>query len=185
MTLLVTGLVIFIGVHTLPMFITIRQGLITKYGELPYKGMFALISCIGFTLIVLGKYQAEVIPVWQPPAWGLQLPFYIMPFAFILLCAAYLPSSVRRITRHPMLWGVTLWALAHLPANGDLASIMLFGSLGLFSLADMYSANCRGAVRVRQSYAWYQDCLVIIIGLTIFWLTLQWHPEAPFTASGN
>ena len=144
MKILVTGLVLFIGIHLLPSFAGLRRTLVQRLGEIPYKGLFALPALLGLALIVIGKRQAEIIPVWTPPAWGQPIAFLGMPLVFILLVAAYLPGNIKRYTRHPMLWGVVLWSLCHLLVSGDLASMSIFLSLGVFALLDMASANRRG-----------------------------------------
>lgn len=176
MTYLLIGLIVFFGIHLLPSFVSTRQALVRRLGELPYKGLFALISLGGFILIVLGKAQAAVIPVWQPYNWGSLPAQWLMPLAFILVTAAYAPTNLRRITRHPMLWGVTLWAAVHLLANGDLASILLFASFALYSLFDMASVNRRGlrvpGIRVMPVY----DVVVIIIGLAAYAGVALAHP---------
>ena len=178
MKILITGLVIFIGIHLLPSVVGVRQRLITRLGEFPYKGLFALPALLGLALIVIGKRQAEIITVWTPPAWGHLVPFIVMPVAFILLTSAYLPSNIKRYTRHPMLWGVVLWSAAHLFVHGDLASIILFISLGLFALFDMASANRRGALLSLTGVRYYWDIIVILIGIIAYIAVLLVHPAS-------
>ncbi|OGT72214.1 MAG: hypothetical protein A3I78_09030 [Gammaproteobacteria bacterium RIFCSPLOWO2_02_FULL_56_15] len=69
-------------------------------------GFFGLIAMAGFGLIIAGMFRAEHQPLWQTPAWGYRTPYLATPLSFILLAAAYLPSHIRRLTPHPMLWGV-------------------------------------------------------------------------------
>ena len=178
MKLLIAGLVIFIGIHLLPTFSGIRRGLITRLGEFPYKGLFALPALLGLVLIVIGLRQAEEIPVWSPPAWGYKVPYIIMPVVFIMLAAAYFPGNIKRFTRHPMLWGVVLWSGAHLLATGDLAVMILCISLALFALFDMASANRRGAVLSQTRLPWYRDIIIIIIGMLAYLGVLLVHPAA-------
>ena len=178
MKLLLIGLVIFLSSHLLPTFTGIRQGLINRLGLYPYKGLFGLVALLGLSLIVIGKQQAASILLWQPPSWGSTITYIIMLPALVLLAAAYLPGNSKRYTRHPMLWGVTLWSVAHLFANGDLASMLIFISLGLFALFDMWSANRRGAVYsvVKRSLSW--DLLVIVIGVVAYIAVLSVHPAS-------
>ena len=98
--------------------------------------------------------------------------------ALILFAAAYLPGNIKRYTRHPMLWGVCMWSIAHLIANGDLAALMIFTGIGLFALFDMWSANRRGAVYsvVKRSLSW--DLLVIVIGVVAYIAVLSVHPAS-------
>jgi uncharacterized membrane protein len=98
-----------------------------------------------------------------------------MPVALILLVAAFMPTNLKRFTRHPMLWGVTIWAAAHLLANGDLAGLILFGSFGAFSLFDMWSANRRGAKLSSKVVPYWRDLLVVLIGGIVYVGILHSH----------
>ena len=106
MVLLVSGLILFIGMHTLPSFTAARGYLVGLLGEMTYKGLFGLISLAGFGLIIAGMSRAELQPLWLAPPWAYRIPYLLMPLSFILVVAAYLPSHIRRLTPHPMLWGV-------------------------------------------------------------------------------
>ena len=145
MTTLLLGLVIFFGIHLLPVYPNVRGRLLERFGENGYKGIFALIAMLGLILIVIGMGRRQVVPVWEPPVFLDHLAIVVMLPVFIFLAATYIPCNMKRFTRHPMLWGVTFWASAHLLANGDLGSIILFGSFLAYSLFDMWSANRRGA----------------------------------------
>lgn len=185
MKILIAGLFLFIGIHLLPSFSGIRQSLIRRLGELPYKALFALPALLGLSLIVAGVRQAEIIPIWTPPAWGIQFTYIVMPVVFILLAAAYLPGNIKRYTRHPMLWGVTLWAGSHLLTRGDLASMTLFISLGLFALFDMASANWRGAALAQTRKPFYYDILIILLGIIAYICVLLVHPAtSPLRLTG-
>ncbi|HEX2531493.1 MAG TPA: NnrU family protein [Burkholderiaceae bacterium] len=176
MVLLVLGMIIFIGIHLVPSFAPVRAGLMQRLGPGRYKGIFSLVSLVGLLLLALGKAHAAFVPVWTPPFWTRHLALALMPFSLILLAAAYLPGNIRRATRHPMLWGVVLWAVVHLLANGDLASILLFGGFSAYSLYAMHSANRRGATKstVRQPVA--KDLLAIGAGLAAYLVLLFLHP---------
>lgn len=143
-----------------------RRKLITTLGETAYQGLFAVISLAGFVLIIYGKSAAGFQPIYDPPIWATHIAVVLMLLAFIFLASVYLKSNIKRFTPHPMLWGVTLWSLAHLIANGDLASLLLFGSFGIYSLYDMYSANKRGAIKQVTKYPFSKDMIAIIAGLT-------------------
>lgn len=177
MFLLVLGLVIFIGIHLLPSFVSLRQKLITRLGARPYKVLFAVISLGAFILTVMGMGRAPFQPLWTPPSWGGNAALLIMPFSFILLAASQMRSNFKRHTRNPMLWGVTLWSVAHLLANGDLASLILFGSFGVYSLFDIWSANMRGALRQEIKYPLVKDAMTIAVGLVVYSAFLWLHPS--------
>lgn len=176
MFLLVLGVVVLAGIHLLPSFSFLRNGLVNRLGEGPYKGVFGVVAFLGLVLIIVGKANADFVPLWQPPVWGRHVAPVIMLLAFMLLSAAYLPSNVKRFTRHPMLWGVTLWSVAHLLANGDLASVVLFGGLGAFSLFGMWSANLRGATKSTTKHPLIRDAIAVIAGLVVYGVFLVLHP---------
>ncbi len=117
---LIAGLVIFFGVHLFSSFRAAREKLIQRLGENRYKAGYALLAIGGFILIVIGVGKTEPVPLWEPVEWGRYAAVWFMPFAFILLSAAFIPSNFQRFTAHPMMWSVTLWALLHLLANGNL-----------------------------------------------------------------
>jgi hypothetical protein len=90
------------------------------------------------------------------------------PLALTLLVAAFMPTNLKRVTRHSMLWGVTIWAAVHLLANGDVAALILFGSFGAFSLFDVWSANRRGAELSSKIVPYWRDVLVIVVGVIVY-----------------
>lgn len=175
MVWLIIGLVLFFAVHVFSSVRGARQKLIARIGEGPYKGLYSLVSIAGFALIVVGMIKAQPVELWAPPEWGRFAAIWFMPFAFISLIAAYVPGNIKRITAHPMLWGVTLWSLLHLLANGDLAGLLLFGSFGLYSVHAMSSQSARGAKSATQRRPVFYDVATIAIGLLAYWLALTYH----------
>ncbi|MBW3567410.1 MAG: NnrU family protein [Proteobacteria bacterium] len=175
MEILVIGLVIFFGIHLVPAAPALHRNLQARMGVMGWKGFMALIAIAGFVLIVIGWQRSAFVPVYAPPEFGVWMPRILMLPALILLVAAYLPSNIKRFTRHPMLWGTVLWALAHLFANGDLRSILLFGTFLAWSLFDMWSANRRGARRVEQRIPWFYEAFVFGGGLLAYGLLARFH----------
>lgn len=176
MIALIAGLIVFFAPHLVPWFPGARSALIVRLGARSYRAAFALTAFAGLALIVIGKINAPFVPLYTPPAWGALLAQPLVLAAFLILPGAYLPSNIKRFTRHPMLWGVTLWAIAHLLANGDRASVLLFGAFALYSLADMASANARGASRSSKRYPWTQDLKVAIAGAVAYAIVFALHP---------
>lgn len=151
MLLLIIGLAVFFLVHLVPAAPDLRRGLIDRFGETPYKIVFSAVSLVGLVLIVLGYAKLQVMPgknpeIWSPPYWMRHVTMTLMLFAFILLAAAYIPSRIRTMARHPMLAAIKLWALAHLLVNGDLGSIVLFGSFLAWAVFDRISVKRRQAL---------------------------------------
>lgn len=175
MAWLIVGIVLFFGVHVFSTARGARQKLIARISEGPYKGLYSLLALAGFALIVVGMMNARPVELWTPPEWGRFAAIWFMPFAFISLVAAYVPGNIKRVTAHPMLWGITLWALLHLLANGDLAGLLLFGSFGLYSVHAMSSQNARGAKAATQRRPVIYDVATIAIGLLAYWLLLRYH----------
>lgn len=163
MILLVLGIAVFIGAHLIPSFPALRDGLRDRFGSNGYRGLFSLVSLTGFVLIVVGMARAPFIPVWNPPLWAPLASIWVMPVSLTLLVAAFFPTNLKRFTGHPMLWGVTVWAAVHLLANGDLASLILFGNFGVFSLFDIWSANRRGAELSSTPVPLWRDALVLVV----------------------
>ena len=147
MTILIFGLVIFLGVHSVRIFGEgWRTQTILRIGERPYKGAYALASLVGFALIVWGFSMARQQPVqlWSPPTGMRHLASLLTLGAFILLSAAYVPgNSLKARVRHPMVLGVKVWAIAHLLANGNLAHVVLFGSFLVWAVLNFSAARRR------------------------------------------
>ena len=174
-TLLVIGLLTFFGVHLVPTAPSLHDRLVARLGENGWKGLMSLIALAGFVMIVLGWQRAPFLPVYTPPEWGHWLPRVLMLPALILLAAAYIPSNVKRYTRHPMLWATVIWAVAHLCANGDRRSLLLFGSFLAWSLFDMWSANRRGA-RLRDTpVSPVYELAVVVAGTVAYLLFARFH----------
>jgi uncharacterized membrane protein len=151
MLLLVIGLLVFYAIHIVPTVPDVRQGLVARFGDSAYKGVFSLVSLAGFALIVIGYHKLQVNPgknpqIFVPPGWTRHVAYTLMLPAMILLVAAYVPSRIRTAAKHPMLAAVKLWALAHLLANGDLGSIVLFGSFLAWAVYDRISVKRRAAM---------------------------------------
>ena len=176
MTLLIIGLSVFFSIHLLPSFPSFKNKLIERFGEVKFKIIYSIIAAAGFVAIVIGMIYSEYVHLWNPPVWSKHFAMTLMLPAMILLVCAEAPCNVKRFTRHPMLWGVTLWACAHLTANGDLASLILFASFGVFSLFDMWSANHRGALKSEKKYPISNDIKVAVKGLIAYVVILFLHP---------
>ena len=134
MWILITGLVLFTVPHMLRE-MGLRDALIRALPSIgAYKGIYSVVALAGLALIILGKSQAPFSMVWQPLYEWRYISHGLMIPALILVVAGNLPMShLRRQLRNPMLLGVTLWGFSHLWSNGDLASMLLFGTITLWS----------------------------------------------------
>ena len=143
---MILGLVLFLGVHTLTTQRKLRANMIASWGEGGYKIGYALASLAGLALIVwgFGHYRATGwIDIWQPPTLLKHIAVALMLPAVILVVAAYIRGRIYTTLKHPMLSGIKLWAAAHLLANGDLGSIILFGSFLGWAVYDRISFKHR------------------------------------------
>lgn len=136
MEFLIIGIILFFGIHLVPIF-RIKQKLVQRFGENPYKGIFSLISATGLGLMIYGKASAEFIMVWQPVPGAHWVPIVVMWPALVILVWAEIPGSMKIALRHPMLIGILLFCISHLFANGDLATVLLFGSFAVYSVLTM------------------------------------------------
>ncbi len=176
MTLLITGLTLFVALHLIPCVPPLRTALVASLGDKKYRAIFSVIAFAGLALIVWGFSRAEFQPVYQPLAWGRSLAFGLVPIALILFAAANMPTHIRGFVRHPMLAGLFLWAIAHLAANGDLRSILLFGILGAYAVIATVSAVMRGN-QSSQSKAprWSMDAVAVASGIVVAGLLAKFH----------
>jgi uncharacterized membrane protein len=148
-TALIGGLVIFFTAHFYSAFRPRGPGDIqTKMGRGPYMGLYSIVSLVGFGLLVWGYGNLKPwMPIWTPPVWTRHIAMALMLPALIILVSAYAPTGfIKRAVKHPMLLAVKIWALAHLTANGDLASIILFGSFLVYGVVDRIAVKRRGDV---------------------------------------
>jgi uncharacterized membrane protein len=146
LAVLVIGLLLFIGTHALATMREQRSAVIVRLGQGTYRALFSLAAILGVALIGYGfsLYRASGwIEVWDPPAWTRHITVALMWPASILVVAAYIPGQIKRRLKHPMLAGVKLWAAAHLVSNGDLGSIILFGSILAWAVYDRISLKHR------------------------------------------
>jgi uncharacterized membrane protein len=178
MTLLILGLVLFLGVHSVSVFAPAwRDAQVARRGELAWKGFYTLVSLAGFVLLVYGYGLARQSPVvlYTPPAALRHVALLLMLPVFVLLLAVYLPGRIKSAAKHPMLLATKLWATAHLLANGNLADVLLFGGFLAWAVADRISLKRRVARAVPGASAGpLNDAVAVVGGLAIYALFLFW-----------
>jgi len=160
LAILVLGLVVFLGAHV---FVTLRgprAAVIKRVGEWPYKGLMSLLSLVGLRW----TYYVTQLLMWP---------------ASIFVVAAYSRGNIWRALKHPMLVGVKTWAVAHLISNGDLGSIVLFGSFLVWAGYDRITLKYRtdpGAPAIPVG-GHRNDTIALVVG-TILYLALGFifHP---------
>jgi uncharacterized membrane protein len=182
LAVMILGLVLFLGAHTLTTQRGLRARLIGRVGEGAYKAGYALVSVAGLALIVWGfaHYRATGwVDVWYPPKAFKHITLALMLPAVVLVVAAYIRGRIYTTLKHPMLAGVKLWAAAHLLANGDLGSIILFGSFLGWAVFDRISLKGRadaGAPPIPVG-GLGNDLIAVAVGIVAYLaLTFAFHP---------
>jgi len=187
MSLLIVGLVLFLGVHSVAIAAPgLRARTVDRWGEGAWKGLYALVSLIGFVLLCYGFGLARQSPVvlYSPPVWLRHAALIVMLPVFPLLLAAYLPGRIKSAAKHPMLAAVKFWAFAHLLANGSLADVLLFGGFLGWAVMDRISLKRRPAQALRTAppRSW-NDWIAVVLGLAIYALLIGWGHARLFGVS--
>lgn len=183
--LLLSGLVLFLGAHTLSTLRLpqggLRAAVILRLGDGPYKGLYSLVSAIGLGLIIwgFGRYRSiGYVPIWNPPSLLHPVALVLMWISFVALAAAYSPlGKIKSTLRHPMLVSVKTWALAHLMVNGDAGSLLLFAAFLAWAVWDRIALKRRGDMGAPAvSDPTVGDAIALAVG-TIAYLAMWWlHP---------
>ena len=185
MLVLVVGLVLFLGIHSVSIVAPgWRLAMIERLGAWPWKGVYAIVSAVGLVVLVVGYGIARREPVvlYAPPAALRHVALLLMVPVFPLFLASYFPGRISRATKHPQLLSVKLWATAHLLANGTLADVVLFGAFLAWAVADRISVKRRPAVEAhkvpgaRPSAA--NDAIAVVVGLAVYVVFLFWAHRA-------
>jgi uncharacterized membrane protein len=179
---MILGLILFFGVHTLTTQRALRARVIGSMGESTYKIGYALASVAGLALVTWGfaNYRATGwIDVWNPPTAFKHITVALMLPATILVVASYIRGRIYTTLKHPMLTGIKLWAAAHLLANGDLGSIILFGAFLGWAVFDRISLKRRpdaGAPPIPVGGPG-NDLIAIVVGVVAYLaLAFAFHP---------
>ena len=182
LAVLILGLLVLLGAHVLVSRRKARATVIANLGLVPYKLVFSLISAVGIILIAwgFGHYRStEWVDVWSPPAWTRVITDALMWPSTVCVVAAYSPGHIKRALGHPMLVGVKLWAVAHLVSDGDLGSIILFGSVLAWAGYDRLSLSYRtdrGAPSIPVGGR-RNDIIAVVVGTIVYLaLGLTFHP---------
>jgi uncharacterized membrane protein len=177
MTQLILGLILFLGAHSVRIWADgWRNQTIEAYGEKTFKGVHALVSLLGFYLLIVGYGEArlETVALWNPPVFTKHISILLMLFSSILLMAAYVPRNhLKMRLGHPMILSVKVWALSHLLANGNLADLVLFGSFLMWAVLNFRSARARDRVLLAENQSTDQPkmlaTLITLVGGMAIW----------------
>lgn len=147
----VVALAAFLAAHMIPASPRVRARLIGPLGRGPYLMAYSVLSVALLAWLVVAVRRADTVELWAAAPWQWYVTLLVMPLAAFLLVAGLVapnplsislrpgtePGPIAAIARHPVLWGFLLWAMAHIPPNGDLASVAFFGTMALFAAAGM------------------------------------------------
>ncbi|MCM2403884.1 NnrU family protein [Rhizobium sp. S153] len=162
MSQLFMALAAFLALHSIPALPPVRAGAIALLGRRTYLGLYSLVSVVVLAWLFHAALNTDYIELWAPADWQAILTLVLAPLGVLLVTAGLLstnpfsisfrhgdePGAIVEITRHPVQWGFTLWSLGHLVVNGDLRSLVLFGGLGLFSVAGLFILDRRARRRI-------------------------------------
>ncbi|HEV7984952.1 MAG TPA: NnrU family protein [Steroidobacteraceae bacterium] len=176
MLMLIIGLILFFGLHSVGIVAPYwRLRMLLMVGEGGWKGVYSVLSGLGFVLMIIGFAQARhgAQLLYAPPVALRYLTFVLMAPVFPLLLAAYLPGRIQTRARHPMLAAVILWATAHLLAIGTVPDVLLFGSFLLWAIIDRIAVKRRQPSPARRRLALpYGDVIAVTLGLLLYALFL-------------
>ncbi|MES2905679.1 MAG: NnrU family protein [Pseudomonadota bacterium] len=179
MLFLILGLALFIGAHLAVTLRGFRSNMIARLGEAKWKLALSTVSLLGLALIAygFGEYRAEGYrQLYDPPLFLRHLALVLNLPVFILIAAAYLPGHIKRIVKHPMLLGIKLWAMAHLFANGDLGSVLLFGSFLIWAVYARINVKARELAEPRAATTGSRqnDMIAVLVGLVAYLIVVKW-----------
>lgn len=176
--MLISGVVLWSIVHLLPALApAMRQSCMSRLGEKPYKGLFALAIVASLVLIVVGWRSTVPETVYSPPGGGRTAALGLMLVAVYLFGASHRPAAIKRVIRHPQLTGLIAWSVAHLLANGDQRSLTLFGGLGIWASVEILAINRRTGAWIKpESPALRRELLAIVITFVVYAVLFRAHP---------
>lgn len=174
MAIFLIGLILFLGIHSVRVFApAIRDGQIASGGVGRWKGIYTIVSLIGFVVMIWGYGGARLTAplLYEPPTFLKHINSLLMLLSFIVLMSGYFPSGkIRAAVKHPMVAATKIWAFGHLLANGDLASVLLFGSFVAWAVLVRISYKRRGDFGTTIAGPVSNDLLPVVAGVVIYGL---------------
>ncbi len=176
MTILILGLILFLGTHSLSIVARPLRNRLFQRSPNMWKLGYSLLSFVGLYLIAVGYAEARLqfAPIYSPPVWTRHLVMLLMVPVFPLIIAAHLRSNIKSKLKHPMLVAVKLWALVHLIANGGPADLILFGSFLIWAVITRISLKRRPDQAAIPSGIVTNDIIAIVLGLVIYGIFVVW-----------
>lgn len=185
MTYLIAGLLLFFGVHSIAIVAPAwRDTMAARLGDATWKALYAVVSVIGFVMLVHGYGIARADPqvLYTPPGWMRHVAALLMLPVFPLLVSTYRPGRISAAVKHPMLTATKAWALSHLLVNGNVADVLLFGAFLAWAVADRIAVGRRAVQRKVPAAApsRLNDVIAVIGGLAIYVVVVAWAHQRFF-----
>lgn len=178
MTLLIIGMLLWATLHLLPSAGRgVRDAAIAKIGFGAYRGLFSLAIIGALALVVFGWRQSTPEYLYTTTSTMRSAALALMPVSFILLGASGRATRIGRVVRHPQLTGLLVWALAHLLANGDSRSLVLFGGMAAWSVVSIFFINRRDGDWVKaEAPSIAKELIGVVLSLVVMVLLMMAHP---------
>lgn len=172
MFVLVVGMILFLGIHSVRIVAPAwRDARVASMGANRWRLVYSLVSAVGLVLIMWGYALAwPYSPVlYEPPVWMKHVTALLMLFALIALVVSQIPGGrLKKMLKHPMLLSIKIWAVAHLLANGELASIILFGGFLAWAVIDRISLKRRGDTGPAVAGPVKWDVIAVVGGIVVY-----------------
>ena len=169
-----SGIIIFFGIHLVPLVSKLRLFLKDRLGEGPYMGLYSIISLTGILLIIFG-YESNSNFQYSVNGKAYVYAKYFMFFALTLNIAAVMPTYIKKYTKHPMSLGIAIWATLHLLVNPDTTSIILFGSFLAYATVSVVVAELRDSFSESVTPKVLYDIFAIVLGIALTFLAYNFH----------
>jgi uncharacterized membrane protein len=177
MMLLIIGLVIFLGMHSISIFAMPLRNRMAAKSEYGWKATYSIVSLLGLVLLIkgYGDYRLTAPVLYVSPMWLRHVSALLLLPVFILILAPYFPSKINKFIKNPQLTAVKLWAIAHLLVNGSAADLILFGAFMAWAVADVISVKrrpLRAVPHLPESKA--NLIIVLVAGLALYVVFAGW-----------
>jgi len=169
-----SGIIIFFGIHLVPLISKLRLFLKDRLGEGPYMGLYSIISLTGILLIIFG-YESNSNFQYSVNGKAYVYAKYFMLLALTLNIAAVMPTYIKKYTKHPMSLGIAIWAILHLLVNPDTTSIILFGSFLAYATVSVMVAELRDSFSESVTPKVLYDIFAIVLGIALTFLAYNFH----------
>lgn len=173
MTVMIIGLLLWVVLHLFKRFSPrVRYDLSVIFGQDIPKGTLAILIILGLVMIIFGYLHASFQPIYEPPSWGGIAAAALMFLALLLAGSSMSKTLFYSKTRHPLLMATSLWSLAHLLSNGDLASALLFGTLGFWALLQMSLISLQDDVWIKPAKSTPKQDLFLLLGVCLVYAAI-------------